>query len=127
MIRDRDGFLLVYSVTSRPSFEAVGGFVRHMRDVKGPGAVCTLVGNKCDLTGDRQVTDREGQDLARALGCDFIETSAKMAVNVEQIFVQLILRLRALRESRTGLDINGRPLQDNKGKRRKQVHCCSVM
>jgi GTPase KRas protein len=56
-----------------------------------------LVGNKCDKTNEREVTEEEGAALARQFGCEFIETSAKTALNVERLFMNLV---RALRQTR---------------------------
>ena len=49
-----------------------------------------MVGNKCDLEGrQRQVTREEGEKFARDNGIPlFIETSAKSAENVEEVFAQ---------------------------------------
>jgi GTPase KRas protein len=58
-----------------------------------------VVGNKCDLENERQVTTGEGQDLARSFGCPFMETSAKSRVNVEESFYQLVREIR--KDSRT--------------------------
>lgn len=61
-MRDRyfetcEGFLLVYSITSRPSFEEVRNILRHLQRVKDSTRVpVMLVGNKCDLVKDRQVS-----------------------------------------------------------------------
>lgn len=49
-----------------------------------------LVGNKCDLETERQVTTGEGQDLAKSFGCPFVESSAKTRVNVEESFYALV-------------------------------------
>lgn len=48
-----------------------------------------LIGNKCDLTAKRQVALEEGQELARALRIDFMETSAKAVTNVEVVFATM--------------------------------------
>ncbi|CAG8687548.1 20952_t:CDS:2, partial [Cetraspora pellucida] len=45
-----------------------------------------LVGNKCDQRTMREVSREEGMNMARRLKCDFIESSAKTAVNVERTF-----------------------------------------
>lgn len=46
----------------------------------------TLVGNKIDLEGRRAVSTKEGYDFATEHKMDFLEVSAKQAVNVEEIF-----------------------------------------
>lgn len=53
-----------------------------------------LVGNKSDRTMEREVTAQDGSNLARRLGCDFIEASAKNCVNVERAFYDVVRQLR---------------------------------
>jgi len=43
-----------------------------------------LVGNKCDMSSKREVEKAEGEAMAKTLGCEFLETSAKTCINVEQ-------------------------------------------
>ena len=46
-----------------------------------------LVGNKCDLEDERVVGKDQGQNLAKQFGnCTFLETSAKLKINVNEIF-----------------------------------------
>ena len=45
-----------------------------------------LVGNKCDLESEREVTEDEGKELAERNGMLFFETSEKTGKNVEQVF-----------------------------------------
>lgn len=56
-----------------------------------------LVGNKCDLEDRRQVTKTEGEDLARSWGVPFFEASAKLRINVENCFYQLVREIRNVR------------------------------
>ena len=48
-----------------------------------------LIGNKCDLTDDRQIKTEEGQAFALRNGMEFMETSAKMNTNVTEAFETL--------------------------------------
>ena len=45
-----------------------------------------LVGNKCDLTNKKVVDYTSAKEYADQLGIPFLETSAKNATNVEQVF-----------------------------------------
>ena len=49
-----------------------------------------LVGNKCDLAEQRQVQTDEGKKLAARLGCPFIETSAKLRLRVDDLFITIL-------------------------------------
>jgi len=53
-----------------------------------------VVGNKCDLESERQVSKAEGQDIAKSFGCPFLETSAKSRINVEESFFELVREIR---------------------------------
>ncbi|KAI9254003.1 small GTPase superfamily [Phascolomyces articulosus] len=103
-IRDGEGFLLVYSITARSTFERIERFREQIFRVKDVDNVpLMLVGNKCDRVTEREVTREEGLMMARRLACDFIETSAKTCVNVERSFYQVVKIIRAQREGlRTG-------------------------
>ncbi|KAI7871572.1 small GTPase superfamily [Spinellus fusiger] len=98
-IRDGEGFLLVYSITSYSTFERVERFRDQIFRVKDVDNVpLMLVGNKCDKVTEREVTREEGCAMAKRLACDFIETSAKTCVNVERSFYQVVKTIRAQRE-----------------------------
>jgi len=53
-----------------------------------------LVGNKCDKITEREVSREEGMKMARKLGSEFIETSAKTCVNVERAFFTVVRMIR---------------------------------
>lgn len=55
-MRTGEGFLLVYSITSRQSFEEITTFQQQILRVKDKDyCPMVLVGNKCDLEGEREV------------------------------------------------------------------------
>ena len=122
-IRDGEGFVLVYSITSRSSFKRIQKFYNQIQRVKdssnagsptslaylttpvspvqpsysGPAPVM-LVGNKSDRITEREVSTQEGNALAKELGCDFVEASAKNNINVDRAFYDVVRRLRKQRQ-----------------------------
>jgi GTPase KRas protein len=119
-IRDGEGFVLVYSISSRSSFARIQKFYNQIQRVKeaaaagsptfagsplsqtmgnqspGPAPVM-LVGNKCDRVTEREVSTQEGSALAKQLNCDFVEASAKNCINVEKAFYDVVRQLRRQR------------------------------
>ena len=66
------GYLLIYSVTSQQSFETVE-FIRDkiLNSIGNESIPMVLVGNKNDLTYQRQVETTQGQELAKKFNCKF--------------------------------------------------------
>lgn len=124
--RDGEGFLVVYSVASRDTFDRVDSIVRRVRRVKDEAATMggayggypsypspqsptggslgrpssgripiVIIGNKRDMQHLRDVQPEEGASLARRLGCDFFETSAKNGHNVENAFKTVVRGIKA--------------------------------
>ncbi|RSH79607.1 Ras GTPase [Apiotrichum porosum] len=94
-MRTGEGFLLVYSITSRSSFEEVSTFHQQILRVKDKDYFpVVVVANKCDLEYERQVQPHEGRDLAKRFGAQCIETSAKQRVNVDDAFVAVVRAIR---------------------------------
>jgi GTPase KRas protein len=102
-IRDGEGFLLVYSISSRSTFERVERFRDQITRVKDTDLVpLMLVGNKCDKITEREVSREEGMNMARKLKCEFIESSAKTCVNVERAFYTVVRMIRSNRDGGKG-------------------------
>ncbi|KLU82701.1 Ras-like protein [Magnaporthiopsis poae ATCC 64411] len=94
-MRTGEGFLLVYSITSRQSFDEITTFQQQILRVKDKDYFpMVVVGNKCDLEGEREVTRQEGEALARSFNCKFIETSAKSRINVDKAFYDIVREIR---------------------------------
>jgi len=94
-MRDGKGFLLVYNITSRPTFDEVSTLYDKILRTKDSESVpIVLVGNKCDLESERAIDASEGQELAKKWGCAFFETSARLKVNNETCFFQLVREIR---------------------------------
>lgn len=93
-IRQGQGFVLVYSIASRETFDGINAYHQAILKEKGDDPVLVLVGNQCDRIAERQVSYEEGAQLAETLGCEFFEVSAKTAHNVEEVFDTVVRLLR---------------------------------
>lgn len=92
-INDSSVAVVCYDITSRTSFENVAGWIEQARQIRGEDLVIFLVGNKIDDAEKRQVNTEEGQGKANELKVQFIETSAKVGINVKVLFKNLAATL----------------------------------
>ena len=83
------GFVLVYDITDKDSFEKID-FWMNLIKLNGPdNPKLILVGNKCDLINERQVSIEEGENFAKKHNIKFFEASAKDGTNVNELFFYL--------------------------------------
>jgi len=119
-IRDCEGFVIIYSIISRISFEQVSVFKEQVMRVKDAEKLpIMLVGNKCDLEDRREVETHEGEQLAKVIGCQFKEASAKTRDNVEEAFYDLVREIRKTAPKEKG----GAPSAPGKEVKKKKSGC----
>jgi GTPase KRas len=132
-----DAYLLVYDITSPPTLEQLGYFddliISTTDELPGVGKVKVIIGNKCDLASQRAISSAEGLTWARARGMGFMETSAKLKVNIEETFDLIVRRVVEARMghelvrqfSRTNEKTVRTPSGDSNGDdARKRSGCC---
>ncbi|OWM70218.1 hypothetical protein CDL15_Pgr026068 [Punica granatum] len=78
--------VVVYDITSPESFQKAQYWVKELQKHGSPDMVMALVGNKADLLENREVSDQDGMEYAEKNRMFFIETSAKTADNINQLF-----------------------------------------
>lgn len=101
ILQQSDAVVLVYSISSRSTFTQIASLHNYMLESQPPNSGCDgnmqrpryskpycLVGTKCDVR-EREISQREGLEQAKKLGCPFFETSAKTCVNIEACFDSL--------------------------------------
>jgi len=99
-MRTGEGFLLVFSVTDRASFDEISRFHTQILRVKDKDEFpMILVGNKSDLEDERLVSTAEGQEFARKLRIPYLESSAKQRINVDASFHDLVRAIRRHNEA----------------------------
>ena len=88
------GYVLVYSITNRQSFEMCSVIRDKILNFTGTDWVpIVLVGNKCDLTGLRQISVAEAQSTVASWNAACIEASAKQNLNVAQVFETMLAEI----------------------------------
>lgn len=87
--RNAVGAVLVYSISSKNSFDELDGWLNDLHSLAAPNAAIVLVGNKCDLEDQRQVGNADAELFAQRHGLEFLETSALDTTNIEETFVKL--------------------------------------
>jgi small GTP-binding protein len=95
--RNADGVVLVFDLTSRSSFEALGPWMRDLQKSAAKGLPVIVVGNKADAVDDRAVSGTEAESTAREFGAEYRETSCKTGDGVAAVF-QTMARLCYLRK-----------------------------
>lgn len=120
-MRSGEGFLLVFAVTDHASFDEMYKFHKQILRVKDRDEFPMLmVGNKSDLDHQRVVSLEEAQQLSRQLKIPYIECSAKLRINVDQAFHELVRVVRKFQ-------LSERPLIDEKGKRKGGKKKCCIL
>eukprot|EP00002_Diphylleia_rotans_P016839 TRINITY_DN326_c0_g1_i1.p1 TRINITY_DN326_c0_g1~~TRINITY_DN326_c0_g1_i1.p1 ORF type:complete len:206 (+),score=50.65 TRINITY_DN326_c0_g1_i1:81-698(+) len=87
------GILLVYDVTDERSFNNIRNWIRNIEQHATESVNKMLIGNKCDLE-NRAVDKARGQALADEYKIQFLETSAKGNINVEEAFLTIAKEIK---------------------------------
>ncbi|KAK5575465.1 hypothetical protein RB653_006598 [Dictyostelium firmibasis] len=121
-IRNAQAFVLVYSITSRVSLlelENIKNYICQVKDRPISQIPMVVLGNKCDLEDTRVVFPEEVEALTKKWGIeDFLETSAKIDMNIQSAYDCLTLQLISKQSFLNGSS-NGK---DKKEKKEKKTH-----
>ncbi|XP_063905515.1 uncharacterized protein LOC135124399 [Zophobas morio] len=95
--REANAAIIVFDITSHQTFKsAQKWFAELKRNVESPIVLCVL-GNKMDLTENRQVTTDEAYQYARSIGASYHECSAKQdQEGVEAVFDDVARKMQTL-------------------------------
>jgi len=102
-MKNGQGFVLVYSITAQSTFGDLEDLHDQIQRVKDTDNVpMVLVGNKCDLEDERVVPKNQGKALAQKFSCQFLESSAKAKIHVNDIFYDLVRQINQSAPSKAG-------------------------
>ena len=94
-----NAIILIYDMTNLNSFKNTKGWItqikQHIDD-----SIILLLGSKSDLTDQIKVKSEDAKKFAVENGLHFMESSAKLNVNVNESFMYLTNKLMAKNDSR---------------------------
>ncbi|XP_023412687.1 ras-related protein Rab-37 isoform X2 [Loxodonta africana] len=123
--RDAQALLLLYDITNKSSFDNIRAWLTEINEYAQRDVVIMLLGNKADVSSEREIRSEDGETLAREYGVPFMETSAKTGMNVELAFLAIAkeLKYRARQQA-------GEPsfqIRDYVESQKKRSSCCSFV
>lgn len=130
--RNAGGAIVVFDITNRKSFENLPTWIKILNenDVR-----FIVVGNKCDLEDQRDVTRQEGDEFAGNNYSEYYEASAKTKMGIEEAFYSITkiasshsnaVSIAKARSEDTENTIHLTPQNEiGQNKRRNKNQCCS--
>ncbi|KAK7919542.1 hypothetical protein WMY93_010826 [Mugilogobius chulae] len=106
--RGAQAAIVVFDITSAESFVRAKTWVMELQRQASPNIVIALAGNKADMVNKRAVEAQEAQEYADDNRLLFMETSAKTAMNVNEIFMAIAKKLPKS-DPQAGAGQTGRP------------------
>lgn len=129
-----DGFLLLFDVTNKSTYDDVVGWIKDIREARGvtningvnnkksSNEVLFLIGNKIDETKKRVVSKEDAKKLAEEYGVSYFEVSCKDGVNVYEILCKLIFEaFSKAKGNNQNFQINA---ESNHNADKKKKKCC---
>ena len=129
-----EGIVILYDITKRETYANVKNWMTSIKEtlnMKDIGVV--LCGNKCDCDdSERNVSYEDGKKIADHYGVDFLETSSKEDINVNQTFITLIEGMmkaegknkdKSPNKKRSASKLEMRNNDDVKEKQKKECGC----
>ncbi|XP_076822690.1 ras-related protein Rab-5B-like [Clavelina lepadiformis] len=91
--RGAQAAIVVYDITNQDTFARAKTWVKELQRQASPNIVIALAGNKSDLSNKRMVDHDEAAAYSDENGLLFMETSAKTAMHVNDIFLAIAEKL----------------------------------
>ena len=122
------GAFIVYDITRKETFDDIDKWRNELISSCNQEVTIMLIGNKCDLEDQRQISKEQGEEKAKSFGFSFLETSALSGENLENGFESLIkeiyqkYKVEQRRGDDTNINASGEEIKIGKSKKKKK--CC---
>ena len=116
------GIILACALDNKNSFYNLRNWLNSIRDnTQAESIQLIILGNKCDLTNEREVAREDIENKARDLNVEFFEASAKENINLDEAFNSIIDKVyQGVYNRPQGFDLNSREsIQSESGRK-----CC---
>ena len=124
------GAFIVYDITRKQSFDSVEKWVNDVTAVADKKITIILIGNKCDLEDQRQITKEQGEEKANKLEIAFLETSAYSGENLDKAFDKMMNEVykkcheEMLSDDVDLIDGKGKDINLDKNDANEKKKCC---
>ena len=86
--KSAQGILVCYDLTKRTTFDRIKIWLDEINN-RYKDIPIVLLGNKCDMVDERQITEKEAKESAEKYSLPFFETSAKNKINIDEAIMYL--------------------------------------
>ena len=132
--RNTQGVIIVYDVTDKKSFGHIKDWLEDINKYTDNNPIKLIVGNKCDLSNEVQVTEEDKKLLKRQTGIDIIETSAKNSFKITEAMEMITRKLikeknnqgEQQKEGTTNSERKGISLNEESKQNNDNNNCCSL-
>ena len=108
--------ILVYSITSRNTFQELEYWYNLYKEVLGEETILGIAGNKVDMFLEQEITDEEGKEYADKCGAIFALLSAKENKNTIDSFIESLLNAYLKKINKGGDNENNDDNKENNEK-----------
>ncbi|KAF3765086.1 ras-domain-containing protein [Cryphonectria parasitica EP155] len=104
-MKNGQGFLLVFSITSPSSLAELYGLREEILRIKDREDVpIVIIGNKADLEDQRQVQRTKAFAISQQWGAPYYEASARTRTNVDEVFIDICRQMLRADDAMEAMD-----------------------
>ena len=124
------GAFVVYDITRKTSFESIDRWVNDLTAAADKKITIVVIGNKCDLEDQRQITKEQGEEKSAKLEVAFLETSALSGENLDKAFELMMNEIykkcheEMLAENDLEIIDGGKDINLKKNENTEKKKCC---
>ena len=128
-LRNAEGVIIVFDVTSHDSFDNVKGWINSIKSNLGENIIpIIIVGNKIDMENMREISKEDGKKIASENDFKYFETSAKTGIGVDEAIKEIVNQILDIQDKNEDEKVDERPSfkikKDNNKDNQKKKGCC---